>query len=1161
MFSAMKPTRTAIVLLSALLAFTQTAPKAGAQDNGTAPAASFEQPTDAETKSFLNSLVTDPDAMRPTGLFLRKDYLAAAALYRDGKNADALKAFGNYYISKLRDPLPYGINPVNLDPFLRGFDGASKWPSNVFDAGTPREAVLAGAEGLMHGKVGSGAKAFTIGEPGKVNWYAPYASAADVPPKMTPDTGLVTGMTFCPLVQAYLVTRDEKYLQRWNAYMWDWYRNCDYIDKLHPLLVPDGITSGVSNSVVLIRVLASLAQVQKQDGTPALDPNLLPLLLKKILLVDFPVGIAYSRSNCHNWTPSAAGIFMGLMLDEFKAAPIIFRQCLRRNVEDNAVTQNLRDGTENQEDPWYNENYFAVAQAINLLDFRASNLPYGDQYWVNPLRSDADWRKEIREHLDEHETYLIHLRTPQNEWPIPLRGGDKRPASRGVPEVATEAYDNAVNQSILKVIDDPDSGVVPPYDSEWFPYAGFNIVRSGWKPDSSCGALFCTPMPSAYGGYRGRSDNNDFGLSAYGQDLLIDDCTGHYMYVSSPLTVDGKDQFFHEKIYKVPDPESHKTYQVSAWTDPSPWRWHASDRFNLMEGIYSGAYGNPPPFVSADQTYGNQQAEQGAPAANDMIHGVTHQRLVFYDRHEGLWIVVDRMNSADSHTYDQKWFMPILPFGPGFDPKDITTDVAQKTIRTDKATYLTTSAAVKPSPKANLTLKQFSAGDLKYDQKLVTIPPRPASHDQAGAGWDRVDVTWSGQGPQQIVTAILPRAPGSGPEGDFQSISETKEDSAEGFTAKMPDGGTVQFVSAPEGKAELELGPVKITGQALLVSGDHGIALGCDKISIRGQDVKKPADDFEFSIGAQGMADTIPIYRPIAPVQIGPDSNVFTDDVDVTMTSATPGVEIRYTLDGTDPTPQSQLYTGPVKLTKSTRVKARAYRPGVTSNPVQLSGTEATTVSLAVFDRHPLTEPVAAVKDAPGLDVKYFEGDWKTLWFNLDEIPSSAEAKGVKLWDLSVVPASNPPIGSAPTPRQKYYAVQYSGFLNAPADGVYTFHAPHEFVYPDTESGCELKLEVGQRAYTYTPRKTIYGLQEWYPSTRLHAIGNWSVALKKGPQPFRLTFIDFRTDKAQKLNRPGINDYIWSGSTPDLQVSGPNLPLQSIPDAWFSYPLTTVVAR
>lgn len=56
----------------------------------------------------------------------------------------------------------------------------------------------------------------------------------------------------------------------------------------------------------------------------------------------------------------------------------------------------------------------------------------------------------------------------------------------------------------------------------------------------------------------------------------------------------------------------------------------------------------------------------------------------------------------------------------------------------------------------------------------------------------------------------------------------------------------------------------------------------------------------------------------------------FTESTEVTM-SAESGAEIRYTLDGSAPTAESTLYTGPVTLSDTTTVKAIAIKDDVTS--------------------------------------------------------------------------------------------------------------------------------------------------------------------------------------------------------------------------------------
>lgn len=58
------------------------------------------------------------------------------------------------------------------------------------------------------------------------------------------------------------------------------------------------------------------------------------------------------------------------------------------------------------------------------------------------------------------------------------------------------------------------------------------------------------------------------------------------------------------------------------------------------------------------------------------------------------------------------------------------------------------------------------------------------------------------------------------------------------------------------------------------------------------------------------------------------------ESFNLTVTCSTEGAEIRYTDNGSDPTQSSKLYTGPITVSKSTVIKARAFRSGLLSSPV-----------------------------------------------------------------------------------------------------------------------------------------------------------------------------------------------------------------------------------
>ena len=77
-----------------------------------------------------------------------------------------------------------------------------------------------------------------------------------------------------------------------------------------------------------------------------------------------------------------------------------------------------------------------------------------------------------------------------------------------------------------------------------------------------------------------------------------------------------------------------------------------------------------------------------------------------------------------------------------------------------------------------------------------------------------------------------------------------------------------------------------------------------------------------------GSANSLAVYgsgNSVATPIFSPASGQFNNSVQVTITDATPGAKIYYTLDGSEPTVRSTVYTRPITVTKSLAIRARAF--------------------------------------------------------------------------------------------------------------------------------------------------------------------------------------------------------------------------------------------
>ncbi|HNQ88603.1 MAG TPA: CotH kinase family protein [Verrucomicrobiota bacterium] len=84
-----------------------------------------------------------------------------------------------------------------------------------------------------------------------------------------------------------------------------------------------------------------------------------------------------------------------------------------------------------------------------------------------------------------------------------------------------------------------------------------------------------------------------------------------------------------------------------------------------------------------------------------------------------------------------------------------------------------------------------------------------------------------------------------------------------------------------------------------------------------------------LSPGTPGMANVSGVAGIAEPVQFSVRGGVYTNTFTVTLLTATPGATIRYTVNNQLPTESSTLYTGPISVTQSRAIRARAFVAGM----------------------------------------------------------------------------------------------------------------------------------------------------------------------------------------------------------------------------------------
>jgi alpha-L-fucosidase len=187
--------------------------------------------------------------------------------------------------------------------------------------------------------------------------------------------------------------------------------------------------------------------------------------------------------------------------------------------------------------------------------------------------------------------------------------------------------------------------------------------------------------------------------------------------------------------------------------------------------------------------------------------------------------------------------------------------------------------------------------------------------------------------------------------------------------------------------------------------------------------VRRVDSDVRIALPAQAPDDVCSVIaleiagKPIVyrTPKIEADSGTFVNALEVHVTTPGDALEIRYTLDGSEPTHASPLANAALKLDKTSVVSARAFHGGKAVSATARRSFERVAPRAAQTPSH--TEP--------GLKCEHFEGNWDVLP-DFDALHASSS---------EVVEQ----VGLGGGRKGERLALRFSGFLEVRRDEVYVF--------------------------------------------------------------------------------------------------------------------------
>lgn len=193
------------------------------------------------------------------------------------------------------------------------------------------------------------------------------------------------------------------------------------------------------------------------------------------------------------------------------------------------------------------------------------------------------------------------------------------------------------------------------------------------------------------------------------------------------------------------------------------------------------------------------------------------------------------------------------------------------------------------------------------------------------------------------------------------------------------------------------------------------------------------------------------------------ESDIFTNDLAIIIKSSADKVDVRYTLDGSLPTKDSPVALGKIILKDNAVISTRCFKKGkAISDTTQ-----------RIFKKVELIPSEKIDNLTKGINYKFYEGQFS-------EIPGFDSLKVVHEGVIDNFTLIK-------TFTKDYFALDYSGYINIPSDGVYTF-------YTDSDDGSLL----------YIGDKIVVDNNSLHGSIEKHG----RIALAKGFHKIRVSYFE-----------------------------------------------------